>query len=172
MGNRLTVGRTFDDEDIIKILKDPDIWETIADHDVDKDSYQIDHNGHVYLAVANGLDVIGLYVLHAHNSATLVIHANILKKYRKEFATRSGELALSWLDHYMPDKYQKVIAEIPEIYEQVYHFARNRGFEDEGRLTKAYWKNDKLYDIHILGMSREAISNRYRGLLDNGIRKR
>lgn len=153
----ISLERTWDKELIRSILTDERIWNTIAEDGQESGLFEIDLNKNIFLVVNHEKICIGIYILHAFNGSTLEIHANILPQYRKLFATESGEKMLEWFRDNGPEKYQKLIAMIPTLYEHVYHFTINRGFKDEGLLTKAYRKKGKLHDIHILGLERDTL---------------
>lgn len=153
----ISIERTWDKELIRSILTEPRIWDTIAEDGQDAGLFEVDLNQNCFLAVAHEGICIGIYVLHAFNGCTLKIHANILPEYRKHFATESGEKVLEWFRDDAPEKYEKLVAMIPVIYPNVYHFTKNRGFDDEGRLVNAYRKNGELHDIHILGLERKSL---------------
>ena len=155
----VSIEQTWDENLIYSILKDPDIWADISDDYSDIAKFQIDPklDGYYFLAVWSGMTCIGLYILHPFNNVTLEIHANILPAHREKCAKDSAKAVLQWIDEYIPERYQKLIARIPECYPHVYHFTLNNGFNDEGRLVKAYQEDGELYDIHILGLERKAL---------------
>lgn len=153
----ISVEQTWDKALIRSILTDPDIWDSIAEDGQESGLFEVDLEKNIFLSVIDMGIIVGIYILHAFNGATLEIHANILPKYRKRCATQSGEKMLEWFKENGPDKYHKLIAMIPVIYPHVYHFTLNRGFKDEGLLTTAYRKKGKLHDIHILGLERSTL---------------
>jgi len=139
------IEQVWDEDLILSVLKEPRIWETISDDGQSSDKFVVDVEAEDYyfLAVVRENICVGIYVLHKFNDCTLEIHANILPQYRKECATESGEKVLHWFDKNVPDKYQKLVARIPEVYPEVYHFTLNRGFNDEGQLI-AHHHRDRL----------------------------
>lgn len=150
-------------EEIKSVLFHPDIWPCISDDGMTQEQFSFDFNSHYYLKVVADGKLAGFYVIHALNSATVFIHANILPDYRKKYAKESGIKVLQFLDNMLGEGHQKIIAHIPEIYPNVLHFTLNQGFTEEGRLTKAYWHKGKLYDIHILAMPRTDIRGKTHG---------
>lgn len=155
----ISIEQIWDEELIYSILKEPRIWKTISNDGQTSDKFVIDVDAkdYYFLAVARANICIGIYILHPFNDCTLEIHANILSEYRKECATESGEKILEWFDKNAPKKYQKLVARVPQVYPEVYHFTLNRGFCDEGRLIKGCRKNGKLCDLHILGLERKTL---------------
>jgi hypothetical protein len=151
----ISIERTIDIDLIKSILTS--LWDVIAEDGKLIEDFQVDLENNIFLAVIDDKTTVGLYILHAYNGCTLEIHANILPEYRKECAIPSGEKVLAWFDEFAPEKYQKLFAQIPEIYPNVYRFTLERGFNDEGRLKNAYRKDGKLHDIHILGLERKTL---------------
>lgn len=153
----ISIERTWNRELIRRILTNPEIWDSIAEDGEKVGLFEVDLEKNIFLAVNFFDTCIGLYVLHAFNGCTLEIHANILPAYRKAHAKESGKKVLEWFKEFAPEKYEKLTAQIPSLYPHVYHFTLNRGFNDEGLLTKAYRKKGELHDIHILGLSRDSL---------------
>lgn len=153
----ISIDRTWDKDLIRSILTEPTIWDTIAEDGQEPGLFEVELEKNIFLAVNHNGVCLGIYILHVYNGCTLQIHANMLHKHRKAFATESGEKMLDWFRDEGPEKYQKLMAQIPAIYPHVYHFTINRGFKDEGLLIKAYRKKGELHDLHILGLERNTL---------------
>lgn len=155
----IRVEQIWDEELIYSVLKHPEIWKTISNDGQTDDKFFVDveNDDFYYLAIALNEVCIGIYVLHPFNDCTLEIHANVIPYYRKEHAKESGEKILEWFKTQAPEKYQKLVARIPSIYPEVYHFTINRGFNDEGRLINGCRKGGSLCDLHILGLERKTL---------------
>jgi hypothetical protein len=78
----------------------------------------------------DGLD-IGFWTLHKHDEATLMIHANILQEHRKH-GLKAGHMVVDWFNREAPEQFDKLLAEIPTIYPDVYRFTKKFGFMDAG----------------------------------------
>ena len=94
----------------------------------------------------------GIYRIHAINGVTWQIHALMIDRTHSK---ESGKKILEWF--YDEGIGYKLIAEIPVIYPNVYHFTKNQGFTDEGINRLSFMKDGKLVDTHRLGMTREEI---------------
>lgn len=149
--------RTFDVELIKSILFNDQIWNSIAEDYQDQASITIDPNKDCFMAIHAGETIIGCYILHPHNSATLEIHAHILPEYRKLYSIESGRTILKWFKNEAPENYQKLIAQIPVIYPNVRDFCTKLGFDMEGTIKNSYWKGGELISQWILGISRGEI---------------
>lgn len=99
---------------------------------------------------AEGL--IGMYRIHQLTSVCYQIHAFMIDRSQKA----SGRVILKWcLDNI--DDMKKLIAEIPVIYPNVYHYTKKQGFVDEGTNRQSFTKNGQICDTHRLGITREEI---------------
>ena len=155
MGDSVELKRCFNENLVKQVLFHKDIWPSISEDGQNMSTFMIDFVSNCFLKVVTDKgDLAGFYVLHPFNGSTLQIHANILPSFREKYAKLSGTAVLKWIKDKSPPQYHKVIALIPEIYENVYFFTKSFGFEDEGLLKQAYRKNSKLHDIHVLGIMR------------------
>ena len=97
----------------------------------------------------------GIYRIHQITSVCYQIHAFMIDRTQKE----SGVIILKWCVDNIEDM-QKLIAEIPVIYPNVYGFTKNQGFRDEGINRHSFTKNGKIHDQHRLGITRDEIWQR------------
>lgn len=149
--------RTFSHEIVEGIITNPAIFETIAEDGFKIEDVEIDCIKDCWLTMDNGDEIVGVYKLHPHNSTTLQIHAHVLPEFRKEFSHDTGIEALRWILEEGPREYEKVIAIIPRIYENVKRFTCSQGFIEEGVNRKSYRKNGRIVDQWLLGITRDEI---------------
>lgn len=148
----ITVKRTYDKEAIRAIVTNPDIWQCVAEDGSTFSDFDPDVNNECWLMMEIDGVKIAVYNLHAINSATVQIHAHVLQQYRKDYSKETGNLAIKYiLDN---TDYQKVVAFVPVIYENVKNFTQLFGFVVEGILTKSIKKNGILVDQWILAATR------------------
>ncbi len=152
----IEVTRTYDAELIKSILFDPDLWDAIAEDGQKKDEFEPVVNDECWLLMTHDETVIALYNYHTKNAITVEIHAHVLPGHRKKFSKATGEAALRWLIVTNP-QYQKVVAQIPHIYQNVLDFACSFGFMIEGINRLSYLKNGEIVDQWMLGITREEI---------------
>lgn len=133
----------------------PDMWATVAEDGQQPHEYTPDVIGHCWLAMFAPDALVALYHLHAHNSVTCEIHAQVFPEYRAEYSEGTGLAALRWI--YENTRYEKVVCWVPEIYTNVRSFAESFGFQLEGTNRKSYRKNGKLLDMWLLGITRNEI---------------
>ena len=153
--------KQINDPELIKsIITDPELWERLKEDGLKAENYEpLMTENAMYLGVYVGDLLIGVFSYHKQNSSTINIHANILQKYRKQYAKEAGRLAITYFAYDTHDTIQKLIAEIPVIYKDVYHFSLNNGLIKEGINRKSILKNGELVDTYMLGITKqEAIS--------------
>ena len=142
--------------EIERVIKDPEIFERISEDGVDINTYRvIPKPGECNFTVENDNgEIIGLWQLFPRNSTTFEVHCNLLKKHRglkKEF----GRLLFEWFVNKSPASAQKLFAEIPVIYDEVYNYAKSFGFRDEGVNRKSIKKRGEIVDQYIIGLTRD-----------------
>lgn len=145
-------------EEVEAIFKDPELFERIAEDGIKPEDYVVPFDDHQkYLMIMNGDDVIGVWSLYPTNRTTLRIHCNILMPFR-EHGKEAGLRVLQWFVDECPRQYQKLNAEIPVIYPEVYHFTKNFGFHDEGINRKSILKKGEIVDQYRLGITRDEVA--------------
>lgn len=149
----ISLRRAVTAEEVSPILKDEEIFARIAEDGHSADGYNISMDNCFMLIVKDNI-VIGVWCLYPVNKTTLNIHCNVLKDYR-EHGKEAGRLILEWFSTECPEQYQKLNAEIPIIYPEVYHFTKSFGFRDEGINRTSIMKNGKIVDQWRLGITRE-----------------
>jgi len=149
--------RTFDDDAVSKIITHPAIWKTVAEEGQLQEDFNPDCEGDCWLLLEADEGNIGVYNIHPHNSVTLEIHAHVLPEFRKKYAFESGDLTLNWIMSEAPERYQKVIAQIPSCYQNVIDFTLGHGFVKEGINRLSDRVDGVLYDQWLLGITRTEI---------------
>lgn len=143
-------------EEVDLILRDPELFARIAEDGVD--NYETPFDGHQrYMMIMKGDEPIGVWNLYPLNTVTLNIHCNILEAHR-EHGKIAGRLILDWFVNECPGQYQKLNAEIPMVYPEVYHFTKGFGFQDEGINRLSISKNGLLVDQWRLGITRQEVA--------------
>lgn len=131
------------------------MFDEVSEDDIE--SYVPDVVNEYWVALAEEETIIGLYRLHQLNAITYQIHALILSEHRERHAKESGRIILQWcLDNL---DFHKLVAEIPELYRNVYHFTKGQGFQDEGINRESFRKNGKIHNAYRLGMTRKEVES-------------
>ncbi|MCK5616517.1 GNAT family N-acetyltransferase [Candidatus Pacearchaeota archaeon] len=138
------------------ILTDPEMWERIKeDGNVLEDFVVPDNKALLWLGIHTDDGLAGLFFIHNMNLTTIQLHAHILEPYRKKYAKEAGRLVIAYFANEMSDRIQKLIAEIPVCYPDVYHFSLKNGLIDEGLNRLSVLKNGEYMDQHRLGITKE-----------------
>lgn len=142
-------------DEVAQILKDPEIFERIAEDGQTLDNMQIPFDeSQCYMLIELEDVIIGVWCLYPVNSSTLNIHCQILKDYRQH-AGEAAKLIVKWFAEESPSQYIKLSAEIPVIYPDVYFFTKKFGFLDEGINRQSISKNGSITDQWRLGLTRD-----------------
>lgn len=147
--------RIYDHELITSIMTRPDIWEDIAEDGQIESDFCPQVDDECWLLMSDGVDVVGLYNVHARNVITAEIHAHVLPEYRQAHSINTGRAALDWI--IKNTTYQKIVANIPIIFENVKKFTCGFGFQVEGINRASYLKNGEIVDQYMLGITRAEI---------------
>jgi hypothetical protein len=113
--------RTRDTREILEVLQHPSIWDAIGGNEVDGD-WVPDMSDDWHYLHADG----AIFILHPEGDDWM-IHANVIPEAR-ERAFEMGQEALRYAFEYLGA--DKVVAEIPEKYDNVYKFSLKSGMEE------------------------------------------
>ena len=114
--------------------------------------------GEMYFLIMSDRKPIGFWLLYPANSTTLNIHCNIRQEHRQH-GKQAAKLIGEWFVYQCPENYQKLNAEIPTIYPDVYHFTKS-WMKDEGINRLSILKQGKLVDQWRLGVTRAELSKK------------
>jgi len=143
-------------EEVDAILRDPELFERIAE-DGQGDDYKTPFDGHQrYMMIMKEDQAIGVWNLYPVNTVTLNIHCNLLKNHRG-YGVEASVLILEWFLTDCPKQYEKLNAEIPVIYPEVYYHTKKFGFQDEGINRQSIMKNGVLVDQWRLGATKPEV---------------
>ena len=144
-------------EEVDAVLRDPELFDRISEDGITDYVTPFDDHQSYLLIVRGGL-VIGVWSLYPVNATTLNIHCNILKRYRAH-GREASLLILDWFVSECPSQYQKLNAEIPTIYPEVYHHTKKCGFTDEGVNRMSIMKHGNLTDQWRLGVTKNEVKD-------------
>jgi RimJ/RimL family protein N-acetyltransferase len=142
----MIIERTTDLAKIIKVLKNPEIFERISEDGVSIDNWLPSLDDAIFLTDKEN---IGLMIYHEINSITIECHVQVLPEHRGK-ALEFGKSAIDWA--WENTKATKIVAQIPEIYPDVIRFAYKNGFSFEGINKDSYLKNGKVHSQYYLGL--------------------
>lgn len=147
----MIIERTYNVDHIKQVLTDPGIWECIGGEEGDQSSYEpkIDE---IWLTSYNNGSPIGMFNVHKTDLGLYQCHVQVLPEYRRD-ALEFGSRVLDWVWEHT--EINKLIALIPETFENVKNFAITQGFEIEGFLTNTHEQGGHLFGNWLLAIGRE-----------------
>ncbi len=144
----LTAERIYDVQVCMAVMRS--MWDEISEDGVSE--YIPDVINEFWVAILADGVLVGMYRIHRVMLVCYQIHAFMVDRSHKS----SGECILRWCMDNIDDM-EKLIAEIPDLYPNVYNFTKNQGFKDEGVNRLSFSKNGKIHDMYRLGMTRQEI---------------
>ncbi len=140
---------------IKKVLFSDCIWNRISEDEQTRKTFEFENKkNYLWLGVYLHNILIGMFFIHPKNNTTIQLHIHIFKKFREKYAFEAGKKMLSLFVNDFPEKYQKMIAEIPVIYKDVYYYSKKFGFKDEGLNRASFKKNGIIHDQFRIGITR------------------
>lgn len=159
--------RTYDKDIVLGIMLRDDIWATVAEDGIEKSDYAVDFDRECWLIMrSDSGDIVGAFSFKVMNGTTLQIHAQVLPECRKDYAKDCGLAALKWFLSSAPICYQKLVAEIPIIYQNVISFTESFGFIREGTNRLSYSKGGIIVNQILLGITRSEVQESLNGQRD------
>jgi len=153
MGAGLTIEETNREQDIMYVLSHPAIWDAISfDGCLVEDAKLEFGDDHIYLITKSDGRFIGINYFKYLNPKMVEFHPSVLPLYRSIHAYDSVKMGIDWM--FTTTDIEKITVQIPECFGRVLRFAKRMGFIEEGRLSKAYPKMNKMIDINLLGLTR------------------
>ncbi len=143
----------FDDNIILSVLKTPCIFPRVSSDGQTVENFVfLNKPEYIWMGIYNDDELIGLYFFHPVPLDTVQVHIQIFKDKRDKFAFDAGIAAMHW---FIDSPYEKMIAEIPELYMDVYTFTKKFGFVPAGINKESYIKNGEIYDEFILELTKK-----------------
>lgn len=142
------ITRTFDVGLAASVMGE--MWDEVAEDDAPP--YTPDVVNEIWLCVYSQDEFVGMVRLHAHTSVMWEGHIFILPQKRKHSKWVGGAIK-GWIKDNLPGA-KRIIANVPERFQNVVGFLKNNGFEEQGFSPSSYTKNG-IVGIHQLGMNTE-----------------
>jgi len=147
---------TKDSQLIKTVLSDPELWERISEDGQKPEHMKISvFDPHYWFRVMIDNEVAALVLFTQKGLHTINIHINVLKKYRKKYAKPIGKEIIRFFAEDAPKAWQKMNAEIPVIFHDVYQFSLNCGLTQEGINRSSTLKNGEMMNQYYLGITRK-----------------
>lgn len=137
-----------------EILKDDSVFDMISDDGTSqKDTFTYEEvilNRINYVLL---IDYVALVIFHPFCQGTYFVHVACLPKCRGKEMVKYSIAALQYI--FNNTDCVKIIATIPSYNVGVYALSLKAGMKKEGRITKAWRKDGKSFDLIVLGLRKE-----------------
>jgi RimJ/RimL family protein N-acetyltransferase len=149
----MEVNRTWIMQPVMLVMQE--VWEfLIDDSDLEFKDYRprMSDDSRWYVISLDG-QVAAVFWMRRVNAVTWEAHANVRPKFWGQ--KKGTQMCRAAIDKMIEDTgAKKVIALIPDSSKPVQRMAEAIGFKREGRQTKSFQKNGKLYDQIHYGITR------------------
>lgn len=146
--------RTRDMDIVRKILTHPAIYRHISDDfSPSADQYEPpEHESILHMLALDGDEVLGLWVFIPKNEICLEVHTNLLPNAYGERSLIAAKEMAEWI--WKHTSCERIITDVPDFNRHAFKFAKRAGMSEFGCNPKSFKKDGKLWDVHMLGMSR------------------
>lgn len=147
--------RTYDVDEILSVLKHPDILKTIAEDN--SQNFDIDVSAECFIAADIDGELSALFIFSKTGAVVFDIHAHVLPAKRPH----SRDLGVAILKYFFKcyPWAEKLNALIPVCYPNVVRYAESFGFKLEGVNRKSYVHHDGVIDQLYLGATQDEVLN-------------
>lgn len=151
----ISLERTRDYELVRQIMTHPAIFRHISDDGSPRREEYRPWEGEAawYLLVKDNEEVLGLFMVHPHNSVTWEVHTCLLPSAWGERAKEAAHKSLQFIWKEMPC--QRLITNVPRFNRLALRFAQQAGLKVFGVNHKSFLKHGQLHDQIMLGISKE-----------------
>lgn len=161
--NRFSI-KSINEEDAKKIISSRDIWLSAAEDTVNLEDFSFDRE-HAFLLVKeiacdDSQQTIGIIFVEQDTGCAISMHPYAFREHRFKMPKIMDEF-FKWFLSYSNESLLKVHVNIPSCFMSTINFARKIGFQDEGVRRMCYIKGGELYDIVMMGITREQIEEEY-----------
>lgn len=146
---------TFDTDEILSVLKHPDILKTITEANCQ--NIDVDVNQAAFIACDVDNELAAVFIFDKTGAVVFDIHAHVLPAKRPQ----SRDIAKAILKYFFDSfpQAEKLTALIPICYPNVIAFAELFGFKLEGINRLSYLHQDGLIDQLYLGATKAEVLN-------------
>ena len=151
----ITVKRSFDCNEILSVLANPDILKTITEGD--STNLAVDPESACFITAHTDGEIAACFIFNRLSNVVCDIHAHILPAKRQH----SKDIGAAILSHFfdLAPWANKLNAIIPECYPNVIRYAQSFGFQIEGINRASYVFGDKIINQAYLGATKDEVLN-------------
>lgn len=146
--------RTHDMATVRWIMTEPSIYRNIVDDGCPPSSefQPADHPSIWYVLVRDSETPLGLWMLVPHNSFCYEVHTCLLPVARGQRARLAAGEFLAWVWSNTPC--ERLVTSVPAFNKLALKFAKEAGMVEYGINPQSFKRHARLFDQHLLGMSR------------------
>lgn len=148
--------RTRDMKLVRDVMTHPRIWPWITDDGTGPaDQFTPPDLPSVwYVAVRDGNDFMGIWMFVPRNAICYEVHTCLLPKAWGSFAVEASRAMSRWMWENSPAR--RIVTAVPAYNRLALNLARNAGMTQYGTDPQSCLKGGKVWDVHLLGISKEA----------------
>lgn len=141
---------------INSILKDPYIWDKIAEDGIDPEAFYPSYSPKSFWLTAKTNEICGLIFVVVDSTVSITIHPYMLKAHKgKGFYMMKAFLA--WYLENTIEIANKINAKIPTYNKIGKKIALKLGFAEEGTNRQSHIHQGTIYDQWLLGITRNEV---------------
>lgn len=145
--------RSFDYNLIREILTHPQVYPHISDDGSPPapEFQPLQSEAVWYIVVRDGEEILGMWMLHPHNSVCWECHMCYLPPAWGSRASLAGRMLPEWVWEHISCR--RIIGNVPACNRLAVAYMKRIGFEEFGINRASFLKNGQLYDQICLGIS-------------------
>lgn len=148
----MIIERSYNADEIKRVITAPGIWEHVSPEGEDMQTLQIPFGDNIYIMGYYEGEPVGLFMMHPTSIRLWQCHVHIMPEFRKSHGEEFGRRVIEWV--WNNTEINKLIALIPECYDNVKSFAELQGFEVEGFIKNSHMKGGKLMARWLMSVER------------------
>jgi RimJ/RimL family protein N-acetyltransferase len=146
----LALHPTTDVSLIRRTITHPRIWPHVVDDGADLKTFKPWPG--FYLAVCDGEEYLGLFLLAAHGAVVVEVHTLLLPTAWGPRAAQAARLLIAWV--WQHTKAERLVTAVPACNTLAHRYALRAGMTPYGKNPKGWLKDGQLDDVVLLGISR------------------
>lgn len=154
MGCTVKAYRTYDEEEILQVISDPAIVKTISE---DNGSLAVDPMRSCYIACRVDDELAAVWIFDKVGAVEIDVHAHVLPNHRPHSKDIGNSIFKEIIE--CAPWAKKFTAQIPFKYPNVYKYAKQFGFQDEGVNRQSYQSGGELFDQWRIGALLEELKH-------------
>jgi RimJ/RimL family protein N-acetyltransferase len=136
---------------IRSVITHPKIWEHVSD-DYSGAPESFEPPRALYLAVHDGAELLGVFMVHPHNAINWEVHTCLMPNAWGARAKAAAQAAIAWMWANTPA--ERLITNVPVPNRLALRFAKQAGFTEFGRNPNSFQKHGILHEQILLGISK------------------